>query len=170
MDVSEAIDSRLEVREYADRPVDDELKRTILEAGRNAPSGKNLQHWRFVLVDDDEQLAGLAERSTTGSWVGGADFAIAVCTDPSYAYHEIDAGRAITHMQLVAWEQGIGSCIYTVKEPPAVELLGVPDDYYLALVAGFGYPTREVAGHKDRRPLGEVAFRNRFGEPLDLSG
>ena len=84
--------------------------------------------------------------------------------------YEIDAGRAITHMQLVAWEQGIGSCIYTVKEPSAVALLGVPDDFHLALVAGFGYPTREVAGRKDRRPLDEIAFRNRFGEPLALSG
>lgn len=168
MDVSEAVDTRLEIREYADRPVDDGLKRTILEAGRNAPSGKNLQHWRFVLVDDPDRLAELADRSTTGGWVGGADFAVVVCTDPSYPYHEIDAGRSITHMQLVAWEHGVGSCIYTVKEPPAVELLGVPDDYHLALVGGFGYPTREIRGRRDRRPLEAVAFRNRFGEPLDL--
>jgi nitroreductase len=168
MDVTEAIESRIEVRSYTDKPVDAATKRAILEAGRLAPSGRNLQHWRFVVLDDAERLSGLADRSPTGSWVADAAFAIGVCTDPSHAFHEIDAGRAVTHMQLAAWEHGVGSCIYTVDDPAAAAYLGIPDEYELALVAAFGYPATEVQGRKERKPLAEVASSGSFGGELEL--
>ena len=94
MEVSDAVETRIEIRSYRDEPVDDETKRAILNAGRLAPSGRNLQHWRFILIDDDERLAGLAQRSPTGSWVVNAAFAIIICTDPAYDFYDIDAGRA----------------------------------------------------------------------------
>lgn len=167
MNVTEAIETRIEVRDYADRPVDDETKRAVLDAGRLAPSGRNLQHWRFVLLDRGDDLERLAELSPTGSWVADAAFAVAICTDPAYDFNEIDAGRAVTYMQLAAWARGVGSCIYTVDRPEVEEFLELPDDYDLTVVAGFGYPEREVRGRKNRKPLGEVASRGRFGAPLD---
>lgn len=168
MDVTDAIETRLELRDYADEPVDDDLKRAILDAGRLAPSGNNLQHWRFILVDDDADLAELADLSPSGGWVANADFAVVVLTDPTKAYNHIDAGRAATHMQLAAWDHGIGSRIYTVDQQAVRDFLEVPDDYDLTLVLGFGYPDREIKGIKDRQPLESIAFRNKFGRSLDL--
>lgn len=168
MDVIEAVETRIEIKEYSDEPVDNETKREILNAGRLAPSGRNLQHWRFVLVDEADDLTELANASPSGTWVADADFAIAICTDPSYSYHEIDAGRAVTHMQLVAWERDVGSRIYTVDDLTAYDVLGIPDEYHLTLVAGFGYPRQEVQGRKDRDPLEEVAYSGTFGTELDL--
>lgn len=173
MDVTDAVTGRIEVREFADEAVDDATKRAILDAGRLAPSGRNVQHWRFVLVDDDEELRELADASPTGGWVAGADFAVAICTDPGYAFNEIDAGRTTANMQLFAWGCGVGSCLYTVDTAEALEVLGVPDDYDLTAVLGFGYPTfdvESVRGRKERRPLEEVAFDGRWGEPLSLGG
>lgn len=167
MDVTEAIEHRLEVRDYADEPVDEATKREALEAARLAPSGKNHQHWRFVLVDDPDDVERLADLSTTGGWVADAAFAVVVLTDPSLSYHHIDAGRAITHMQFAAWVDGVGSCIYTGFDEAGVrEFLGVPDEYAVTAVVGFGYPAGSGRGRKSRRPLAEVAFRGRFGEPL----
>lgn len=166
MDVADVVETRLEIREFTDEPVEDRTRRAILDAGRLAPSGKNTQHWRFVLVSGDD-LTELADRSPTGGWVAGADFAVAICTDPTYPYNGIDAGRAATHMQLVAWEDGVGSCLYTTGED-AADLLAVPEEYELTAVLGFGYPTREVEGQKEREPLESVAFGGRFGEELDL--
>lgn len=167
MDVIDAIETRLEIREYRDESIDDATLQTILEAGRKASSGKNLQHWRFVVVRDEEMLADLADRSPTGGWIDGADVAVAICTDPDLAYHDVDAGRAVTHMQLAAWAEGVGSCIYTVDQRPVDELLGIPGEYHLSLVVGFGYPVEDVQGRKDRAPLSDLAFADRFGEPLE---
>lgn len=168
MNVSEAIESRLEVREYADRPVDDATKRAVLDAGRLAPSGKNSQHWRFLLVDDPDDLDALAGHSPTGGWVADAAFAVVVLTHPEYPYHRLDAGRAVTHVQFAAWTDGVGSCVYTGIDAAGRERLGIPEEYEVAAVVGFGYPERAGRGRKRRRPLHEVAFRGRFGDGLDL--
>ncbi|MGM0590116.1 MAG: nitroreductase family protein [Halobacteriota archaeon] len=165
MDVIDAIRTRLDLREYADESVSDEIKRDVLEAARLASSGRNLQHWRFILVDDDERLAELGERSPTGGWVAGADFAVAVTTDPELNFNELDAGKALTHMQLAAWDHGVGSRMYTTTAEEVYEFLEVPADQDLTAVVGFGYPTREIRGQKDRKPLSEVAFDETFGTP-----
>ena len=167
MDVTEAIETRIELKSYADEPVDEATKRSVLEAARLAPSGRNLQHWRFVLVDDESMLDELGDRAPSGGWVANADFAVAVCTDPSLSFNELDAGRAITHMQFAAWSEGVGSRIFTTDELSVRELLAVPDKYDLTAIVGFGYPDRDVVGQKDRESLEDVAFRGRFGEPAE---
>lgn len=167
MDVEEAIRTRLEVREFTDEAVDGTTKLRILNAARLAPSGINRQHWRFILVEDDDDLERLADISETGGWVAGAGFAVVVVTDPSFDWYEIDAGRAITHMQFAAWDAGIGSCIYTGFDDTAMRtFLDIPDEYAISVVVGFGHPTfdvADVAGHKDRAPLSELVFAGRFG-------
>jgi len=172
MDVSEAITTRLEIRQYADEPVDAETKRAILNAARLAPSGKNLQHWAFVLVDEPAAVTELAELSTTGSWVEDAAFAVVVLTDPTYGYHAIDAGRAVTHMQLEAWTHGVGSCIYTGFDEPGMQaFLDYPDRLTATLVAGFGRAPRPLStfiGDKARDPLDELVHHGRFGRELTL--
>lgn len=169
MDVTEAIETRIEVRSYRDESVDNDTKRAILNAGRQAPSGRNLQHWRFILIEEDTRLTRLADRSPTGSWVADAAFAVVICTDPSYDFHEIDAGRAVTHMQLAAWEREVASCIYTVDDPAAAEFLDLPGAYDLTLVAAFGHPEHEIQGVKDREPLADIAYSETFGTPLRLA-
>jgi len=168
MDLNEAIERRLEVREYADEPVDDAVERAVLEAARLAPSGRNAQHWRFLLVDDPADVRELAALSTTGSWVADAAFAVVVCTDPSYLFADIDAGRAVTHMQFAAFDAGVGSCIYTgFDESGMREFLAIPEALDVTAVVGFGYPAGRGRGRKRREPVSAVAFRGRFGRPLD---
>lgn len=88
-------------------------------------------------------------------------------TDPEYDFHEIDAGRALTHMQLAAWERDIGSRIYTVDAPEVEEFLEAPEEIAISAVVGFGRPAEEIQGLKDRKPLDEIAYRDRFGQRLD---
>lgn len=171
MEVTEAIRTRLEVRSYSDEPVDAKTRSAILDAARLAPSGKNLQHWQFVLVDDLGDLDRLAEISTSGDWIDGADFAVVVLTDPTYPYHQLDAGRTITHMQFAAWDHGVGSCIYTGYDDAEMRsFLDIPADYAISAVVGFGHPrfdVESVEGQKDRAPLEAVAHDGRFDEPLE---
>lgn len=167
MDVKDAVAQRIDYNGFGEEPVDSDTRRAILDAGRNASSARNRQHWRFILVDG-EGLDELAELSPSGGWVANADFAVVICTIDEYGFKKLDAGRALTNMQLVAWEAGLTSRIYTVDRPEVNNFLEIPDEYHLTAVLGFGYPDRELQGKKDRKPLEEVAFSGKFGRPLEL--
>jgi nitroreductase len=168
MDAYEAVVSKLDVREYASKHVSPDVKMKVIEAGRLTGSGMNYQHWRFILVQGRDRLKTLANDSTTGSWVEGADFAVIVLTNPKYGFHLIDAGRTLQSMQVAAWSFGVASRIFTGVNREALERdFGIPKELNPSVVIGFGYPASKVLGKKkDRKPVGDVAFLDRFGKPL----
>jgi nitroreductase len=168
MDASEAVRTKLDVREFSPKAVAPKVKRTVLEAARLTQSGTNSQHWRFILVQDKDNLKTMAEDSSWGKWVAGADFAVIVCTDPTKGYHMIDAGRAVQDMQLTAWDQGIASGVFTgIKESDFRRDFAIPKGLNPTIIVGFGYPARKLYGRKNRKPLEELAFMERYGNKLD---
>src|SRR5829696_6570291 len=82
MDAFECIATKLDVREFSSQNISAEIKSKILEAARLTGSGLNTQHWRFIVVEEKKNLKKLAEDSTTGGWVSGANFAVIVLTNP----------------------------------------------------------------------------------------
>jgi nitroreductase len=168
MDAFEVIAQKIEVREFAPKKVPGKTKSQILEAARLTGSSMNTQHWRFVLVQDKANLKRLAGDSTTGKWVEAADFAVIVNIDPKVPGSGIDAGRVVQDMQLAAWNLGVGSGIFTgVSEGPLRRDYAIPDDMKVAAILGFGYPKKKVKGNKkNRKPLEEIAFSEKFGQRL----
>lgn len=168
METYKAILSKLEVREYQPKMVPAEVKQRVLEAARATGSGLNKQHWRFILVQDKESIKKLAEDSTSGGWVAGASFAVIILTDPTLGFHMIDAGRAAQDIQLAAWDQGVGSGIYTgVKEERLRKDFLIPSNLKPTIILGFGYPVEKIQGKKNRMPLSELAFIDKFGSKFD---
>jgi len=169
LDAYHVVVSKLEVSEFASKNVPSNVKMKILDAARLTGSGMNVQHWRFILVQGPDRIKTLADDSTTGQWVRGADFAVIVLTNPKYGFHLLDAGRAVQSMQIAAWSFGVTSRIFTGINREAVERdFGVPKELNPSAVVGFGYPARKLAGRKKRKPIGEVAFLDRFGKPISL--
>ena len=167
MNATEAVRTKLDSRDFSAQPVGPDVKRAVLEAGRLTQSGVNSQHWRFILVQDPANLAKLAADSMTGPWVAGANFAVIVCTDPAKNYHLLDAGRAVQDMQLTAWDSGVTSRIYTgIKQAEMRRDFGIPENLNSTVVVGFGFPKKRILGRKNRLPLSEVAFLERYGGPL----
>jgi len=167
VDAYEAVVSKLDVRAFSSKNVPSEVKMKVLDAGRLTGSGMNVQHWRFLMIQGRDRLKKLASDSTTGSWVENADFAIIVLTDPKLGFHLLDAGRAVQSMQIAAWSFGVASGIFTGVNREALERdFGIPKNLNPSAVVGFGYPTKKLSGKKKRRPLSEVAFLDRFGNPL----
>jgi nitroreductase len=168
MDAYTCIATKLEIREFSSKDVPADVKLKILEAARLTASGINSQHWRFILVQGTDQLKQLAEDSTTGSWVQGSNFAVIVLTNPKYAFHLIDAGRAVQDMQLAAWNFGVVSRVYTgVKNESIRKNFNIPGDMNPSIVVGFGYPVKRIIGRKNRKPLNEIAFLGKYGNPFD---
>jgi len=168
MDATEAVKTKLDVREFGSNPVPPEVKLAVLEAARLTQSGNNSQHWRFILVQNPENLKRMSEDSPQGRWVGGATFAVIVCTDPTRGNHMLDAGRAVQDMQLTAWDLGVASGVFMgVDRPEFRRDFGIPDGLNPTIVVGFGYPKKKLLGKKDRLPLSSIAYLEKYGGGLD---
>jgi nitroreductase len=170
MDAYDCVATKLDIREFdPTRNVPAEVKLKVLEAGRLTSSGMNTQEWRFILVQDRENISKLAQDSTTGRWVASANFAVIVLTDPKYGYHMIDAGRATQDMMLAAWNYGVASGIFTgVNQELLRRDFNIPREMNPTVMIGFGYPKRAIKGRKKRRSqLSEVAFIEKYGNRFE---
>ena len=171
METWDAIISRRNVRQFADRPIDDDVLDRILEAGRRAPSGQNWQPWDFVVVTDRPQLQALSEVSPGAFHVANSGAAIALVIedfdDPGQLYRaRFDLGQATMAMMLAAADQGVGSGHAGVQDQAkAREVLGLPEDRRVGIMIDLGYPAdRPLSPIKqpDRRPFDEVVHRGRW--------
>jgi nitroreductase len=165
MDAFESIATKLEVREFSPQEVPSEIRSKILEAARLTGTGMNTQHWRFIMVEKKDNLKKLAEDSTSGSWVAGANFAVIVLTNPQYGFHLIDTGRVLQNMQLTAWNQGVGSGLFTgIREDKLRGDFAIPKELSPSVTIGFGYPARKLTGkRKNRLPINELVYCEKYG-------
>ena len=109
---------------------------------------------------DKNNLKKLSEDSTSGQWIVGANFAIILLTDPNYGFHLLDAGRVIQNMQLSAWDNGVGSGLYTgIRDEKMRSDFKIPSNLNISAVVGFGFPKNSITGRrKNRKPLNELAY------------
>jgi len=161
MDCLEAIFTRRSIRRYLDKPVEREKIKKALEAGHWAPSGKNNQPWRFVVIESPKIRESLAELTVSGRIIREAPVAIGVFMDKDVSYQrekDIQAiGACIENMLLALHCQGLGAVWLgeILKNREKVEaLLGVPFSWEFMALISTGYPAKE--GASTRRPLDEV--------------
>jgi len=82
MHVFEAIRERRSIKKFdPDHRMSQEEKDQILGAARLSPTAFNLQHWRFVVVEDPELRTRIRERSWGQSQVTDASLLIILCAD-----------------------------------------------------------------------------------------
>src|SRR6202167_727712 len=113
MQTWEAIESRRNVRSFAERPIPAEDLDQILEAGRRSPSSQNWQPWDFILITDREQLRELAKVWRGAGHVTQSAATIVVvgpAADNEFQRAQLDLGQATMAMMLAAADLGIGSC------------------------------------------------------------
>ena len=140
MDAYLAVVSRREVRDYVARPLEPEVERGILDAGRLAGSAKNRQPWTFIVVRDDVAVEAVAESVYEPGNIRGAAFVVAVQMAGGAG---IDAGRAVQNMLLAAHALGVGSCPNGISDRVGLNrALGLADDATVAAVLSFGYPAK----------------------------
>ena len=165
MDTFDCITTKLDVRGFKTQDVSLEVRREILEAARSTGTGLNTQHWRFIMIAEKTNLEKLAQDSTSGDWVSGANFAIIIMTDPKYGFHLIDAGRVVQNMQLAAWNRGVTSCLFTgMKESKLRRDFSIPEELTPTVVVGFGYPGKILSGRKKNRvPLDNLVYNEKYG-------
>ena len=167
MDVWQAIRTRKSVREYESKPVEDEKLQKILEAARLAPSAKNLQEWRFVVVKDPKTRRKLMAAAKNQSFVGEAPVVIACCAETDghvmtcgQQCYPINVAIAIDHITLQAVELGLGTCwVGAFYEDKAKEALEIPDEIRVVELLALGYEKGEMKPKKKSRKSMEEIVR-----------
>jgi nitroreductase len=172
MNVFQAIEKRRSVRGYLDKEVEEDKLRAILEAGRAAPSANNKQEWRFIVVKDQDTRKKLCHAAKDQKFVGEAPVIIACCAQTNehvmtcgQLCYPIDVAIAIDHMTLAAVELGLGTCwIGAFYEDKVKEVLDIPDEIKVVELLPIGYPAQPPASPRQRLPLDEIVFGEKWGE------
>ena len=164
MDVYEAVRTRKSVRSYHDRPVEPDKLARVLEAARLAPSARNDQEWRFVVVTDSGLRRRLATEASTQGFMAEAPVIIAACAETDgrvmrcgQQAYPIDLAIAVDHLTLAAVAEGLGTCWIGSFDPGKVrQLLGIPEQVQVVELLLLGYPSDPAPTPKSRLPLEQI--------------
>ncbi len=166
MEFKEVIRNRYSCKKYSGRALEEEKLKAILEAGRLAPTAKNLQEQRVYAVCSEEGLAKIDEISPCRY---GAPVVLAVAFDKDNVFTYPggkrdsgveDASIVATHMILAAADEGVDSCWINFFDPDkAAEVLGLPENEEVLMLMDLGYAdegTGPLANHSKRKALEET--------------
>ncbi len=162
MDLYEAIKKRYSCRSYAAKPIEQDKLDRILEAARLAPSAKNLQDWRFVVVTDEQKRKELAAAANEQMFIATAPAVIVGCSNVEHTMRcghkigPIDLGIAMEHIALAATAEGLATCWIGSFYPEKVrKILDIPDKAEIIELMPVGYPSDKEA-HRPRENMGKI--------------
>ena len=140
MDIFECVRSRRTVRNFKPDTIPEDVITRLLQAARWAPSSRDQQPWHLIVVRDREKLRKIGGIATSGRFVAEAPMAIVIAMENADR-PELDAGRLLQQMELVAWSKGLGTCFVGLRaaeqNQAAKDLLGIPDELDLITVLPF---------------------------------
>lgn len=163
MDILDILKSRYSVRDYSDRQIPSDILEKILEAGRVAPTAKNQQPQRILVLQSKEAVEKI--RGITPS-AYNAPTVLLICADMDVAWHRtrdswcaapIDTSIVTCHMMLEAEALGVGSCwVCAFDAQKVIDAFDLPENYYPYSLLDLGYASDTCEPnprHFERAPL-----------------
>ena len=159
MDVYPAATTRRSIRRFQQKPIEPAILERIVDAGRLAPSGMNVQPLEFILVTEPDLCQQVF---TTTAWAGRvtprrtpkpgqeptAWVIVLINSQRGKSMGTADAAAAIENMLLTAVDAGLGSCwIGSVQRKELAAILNIPNHCTIDSTVALGYP--------DESPLAE---------------
>ena len=172
MEVEECIFSRRSVRAYQDKEVPEGDIRKILKAGAMAPSAKNLQPVRYIVITNKEKIKELSGKVKEKLKQLGGKYEERAETEEDIVFYgapllvllvgnrekwtKVDCALAAENMMLQARDMGLGSCYIGFMnkigdDRETLGALGIEEDQELYCPLIFGYP-EEWPQEKERDP------------------
>ncbi len=185
METLEAINKRASLKTHlSTRNIEREKIVKILEAARLAPSARNSQPWRFIVIQGKKNVETVVDKAFMGmnQIVREAPVLILACASPSdddihegREYYLFDVGLAVENMLLAATDLGLVTHPMTaVFEDKLREVLHIPAEVRFLVATPLAYPAegsyeeaaREKLGQRTRKDLKELAYMNEWGKPF----
>lgn len=170
MEFKELIKARYSCKKYDGNQVSAEQLQAILEAGRLAPTAKNLQEQHIYVLQSEEALA-IIDEVTPCRYGAPTVLVVAFNADDVYVYPGEqrdsgieDASILATHMLLAAKDAGVDSCwINRFNSAELKEKLGLPEHEEILMLMDLGFAAEgagPLANHEKRKPLDDtVTYR-----------
>jgi len=171
MDLLETIKTRRSIRRYVKKPVSDEDALKILDAARLAPSGGNMQRWKFIYVKDPDVLRMI--KNCSPGFYGDATAAIIAGIEyENRDFNEqagsnivgiLDIGFAAENILLAAHAIGLGGCaIASFNQSCVIKVLNAPEKFRPVLVLSIGYPEK-IPPMPKKKKLSDIVYLDEYG-------
>ena len=171
MDFHDAVAARRSVRAYRPDPIPEDVFNRVMEAARLAPSAKNIQPWKFIIVRDPAIRRQVAAACRNQLFMAEAPVIICGCAIESICYRgmggywnswAVDLSIALEHIMLAGAAEGLGTCwIGSFVEAEVRRVLQIPEEIKIVALTPLGYPARESAP-RPRKPLSEITCPDRW--------
>ena len=172
MDFLELARKRFSCRSFRDKEVEREKIDLILEAGRVAPTARNAQPQRILVLNDEENLQKLSACTKYG-W--NAPTVLIICYDTEFSYKNrftgkdmglIDASIVTTHMMFEIESLGLGTTWIGAFNPDEVrKQYNIPDSWEIVALLPIGYPSEDAVPsslHETRKSIEENVYWNKI--------
>lgn len=150
------VEKRRSIRKFTDEKVSEEDLREILTIALHAPTAKNRNSVRYIVIKDKKRLEDLSNfKVNSAKFLAGADVAIAIVTDSEIApnTNHQDASIAATYILLAVADLDLGATWANVTDSkhesgiPAQEFLhkffNLEDKFDVECIIGIGHPAEE---------------------------
>lgn len=152
MSVYEIILKRRTIRRFKPESVPSDLLERLVNAGRLAPSGANLQPLEFIIVNEPEMVEKVFPTLKWAGYIAPAGnppegkrppayILVLVNTEIKSGNASVDAAAAIENMILAALDEGVGSCwLGSIDRNQLRSIFKIPPHYQIDSVLALGYP------------------------------
>lgn len=183
MNTFEVITNRASLKNHiSSRKVEQEKINRVLEAARIAPSARNTQPWRFIVVQGKKAVETLVSGAfaEANMMVKQAPVVIIACANPAddivrdgKEYYMFDLGLAVENMVLAATDLGLVThLIANVNEAELKRILHIPDEVRFVIATPLAYPVeasyeeavRERLTQRTRKKLTDMVYFNEWGK------
>lgn len=166
MEFTQVIKHRYSCKKFSNRQVEDDKIAAILEAGRVAPTAKNLQEQKIYVLKSDEVLA-VVDNNTPCRYNASIVLAVAFDKNNVFVYPGDkrdsgieDATIVATHLMLAAANEGVDSCWINFFDPEKLASeLGLPKNEEILMLLDLGYADEDAGplpNHDARKDLSET--------------
>ena len=171
----ELLKQRRSSRVFTDELIDKETVCNLMKAVLMSPSGRRINPWEFVLVEDKAMLKALSQCKEHGAGLlEGAAMAVVVLGDTTKTDVWIeDCSIATIILQLAAEDLGLGSCWVQIRRRMDAEgnvaednvrnLLGIPAHYAVLSIVAVGHKAREAKPFDEEKMQWDKIHIGNFG-------
>jgi len=165
MEFEKILEIRQSTRKFSDKKPDKETIGRILEAGRLAPTAKNVQPQKIYVAQSDRALAAI-DKSSPCRYGAPAVLIVCVNTDEAcvlngHSTAEIDGSIVATHLMLAAADCGIDSIWIEMFDRKILkDELGIPENILPVCLVPIGtraFDCPVSRNFHNRKAIGEIA-------------